>query len=375
VATPNAARPPRRVARAAGRIVLLLGFLAGLSPGFFAVRSARADALQVQFSTRVAAGERPKIVLTARQTVGPIDVSLRDETGKTVSAHIPRLAAGAQHQVPLSDAPGRHRYEGEITITRGDAPPERRPINFETVVAPRLEVTVDRGRVDLSARRLEARLSRPPERVEVQVTRVPREGNPPEIVTAEQDLRGQAAGATLTINWPAFAGTAAEQPAAEIARIDLKFVDVDGFFTGVALLPWQVSIPHEEVNFATGLATIDMKEHPKLETSFSEIAEALARHRTLGPVKLYIAGHTDTVGSPQHNLGLSQARALSIARWFRRRGLRLPIAYEGFGEGALLVPTPDETPEVRNRRVDYILALEDPLVKQRGGRVAWKRLP
>ena len=37
-----------------------------------------------------------------------------------------------------------------------------------------------------------------------------------------------------------------------------------------------------------------------------------------------------------------------------------PIAYEGMGESSPIVKTGDEVDEPRNRRVDYILALEPP---------------
>jgi mono/diheme cytochrome c family protein len=43
--------------------------------------------------------------------------------------------------------------------------------------------------------------------------------------------------------------------------------------------------------------------------------------------------------------GISRARAQSIASWFRHRGLKIAIAFEGFGESALLIKTPDETDE------------------------------
>jgi len=49
--------------------------------------------------------------------------------------------------------------------------------------------------------------------------------------------------------------------------------------------------------------------------------------------------------------------------------------YEGFGEQSLAVATPDETDEPRNRRVDYILSVEDPPLKAAGFRPVWKRVP
>ncbi|HEX7596686.1 MAG TPA: OmpA family protein, partial [Polyangia bacterium] len=67
-------------------------------------------------------------------------------------------------------------------------------------------------------------------------------------------------------------------------------------------------------------------------------------------------------------------RAAAIATWFRKNGLRIPIAYEGFGEFALLVATPDNTAEPRNRRVDYILSIEDPVLKATDFQAVWKLL-
>ena len=323
-----------------------LGLLAALG-------TAHADALRIQFPTQVAAGERPQLVLVADEAVDAVVVRLRDDLGHPIEAELGALAVGGQHQVALPGAPGRHRYQGEITVKQAGRA-ERRPISFETVIAGRLEVSIDRARVDLAQRRLEARLSRPPARVEIAVFSAA--GGDP-IARAEQDLRGQAAGAPLSITWPAPAGA---DPEVSVARIDLRFFDVDGFYTSVALLPWHMSIPHEEVVFATDSATIDPAERPKLEASFNKIADAFAHNQSLGAVKLYVAGHTDTVGTPEHNLRLSRARAAAIAAWFRRRGLRLPILCEGFGEQAPLVATADEIPEARNRRVDYILSLEDP---------------
>jgi len=71
---------------------------------------------------------------------------------------------------------------------------------------------------------------------------------------------------------------------------------------------------------------------------------------------------------------LSRERARSIASWFRKRGARIPIAYEGYGETALAVSTADGVDEPRNRRVDYILSLDEPTMKTTGFRPAWKRV-
>ena len=70
----------------------------------------------------------------------------------------------------------------------------------------------------------------------------------------------------------------------------------------------------------------------------------------------------------------SRSRAPSaIGSWFRDRGLPLPIAYAGFGEDAPKVKTPDETDNAANRRADYIVAVEEPVVAH-GVRATWMKL-
>jgi outer membrane protein OmpA-like peptidoglycan-associated protein len=154
----------------------------------------------------------------------------------------------------------------------------------------------------------------------------------------------------------------------------VRVSDPTGAFRSYSLSPWSVYIPHEEVAFATDSAAITTAEAPKLEASLAKISDALAKHKELGGIKLYIAGHTDTVGTNKYNLALSLRRAQAIASWFRKKGLALPIAYEGFGEQALRAATPDNTDEPRNRRVDYILSVEDPVLRATDFRAAWKLL-
>ncbi len=112
---------------------------------------------------------------------------------------------------------------------------------------------------------------------------------------------------------------------------------------------------------------------PKLDASYQKIIDAVELARRADPslpVKLFIAGHTDTVGSTAENRKLSLERARAIATWFHERGLPLPVAYAGFGEEALKVKTADNTDEPRNRRADYIVGVEEPQVRK-GVKAVW----
>lgn len=70
-------------------------------------------------------------------------------------------------------------------------------------------------------------------------------------------------------------------------------------------------------------------------------------------VDISIIGHTDTVGTAVKNRELALTRARATADLLTAGGLKaLTISIESHGESNLLVKTPDETPEPRNRRVE-----------------------
>ena len=73
-------------------------------------------------------------------------------------------------------------------------------------------------------------------------------------------------------------------------------------------------------------------------------------------VDMSVIGHSDTQGAADANAVLSLERATAIAEQLRGLGLATTtMAIESHGERNLLVPTPDDTPEPRNRRVEITL--------------------
>jgi OmpA-OmpF porin, OOP family len=102
------------------------------------------------------------------------------------------------------------------------------------------------------------------------------------------------------------------------------------------------------VDFATGSASLT----PAAMRTLDALGEAL-NNPTLAPYHFRIEGHTDTVGSKDMNQTLSERRADSVVGYLSARyhisSERLQAV--GMGEANLLVPTPDQTPEPRNRRV------------------------
>jgi len=233
--------------------------------------------------------------------------------------------------------------------------------------AATLKVAVDKGKVDLKAHRLEVKMSRPAGKVKITVYG---ESNAV-LADDEQDFSGRPGGTPLIVTWNPSSDEA-------VGKIELRAYDAQGNWVGVEIAPWFVNIPHDDVNFRTDSSEIDAAEAPKVEAAFAKIEEALAKDKASGRmhagITLYIAGHTDTVGSPTHNFKLSQDRARSIAAWFRKRGVKVPISYEGFGETSLAVKTADNVDEVKNRRADYILS-DGPPTLSSTFHPSWKRIP
>jgi len=238
-------------------------------------------------------------------------------------------------------------------------PPGEGQQDAPVVKKPALVVSIDRSKVDLVGHTLEVKLSRTADKVTLKA--VGQSGAV--LAEVEKSFSGAAPGTVLVMTW---APSSDEQ----VAKIEVWGYDTEGYYAGVAIIPWSFNVPHEEVNFETDSDVIRPAEVPKLEASFQKIKEVFTAHGDLGKITLFVAGHTDTVGTVDHNLVLSRKRARVIAAWFKGRGLGAPIAYEGMGKSALLVKTADQVDEPRNRRVDYILALEPPRVG--GADVAWK---
>ncbi len=319
-----------------------------------------AGALDVEYLTKVPQGKNPVVRVVASDAVTRAVMKLKRDDGKNFTYRVGSLAAGGSFEIKLDGTPGRHTWEGALEYQAGDAE-DSEPVRFETVVATPLKVEVDKAKVDLKRRRLFLKLNRKGSSVAIKVL-----GENDQVLTDERhDISEHPANQEFAVRWsPGSKG--------EIVRIELRVYDSDGFFSGVALTPWSVRIPHEEVNFAYDSARIEASEEPKLQDSLERIEKALARYQQISNVKLFIAGHTDTKGGAGYNLQLSRRRAQAIAGWFGRHGLRIPIAYEGFGESVPKVKTGDEVDEPRNRRVDYILSVEEPVLK--AGRAAWKRI-
>ena len=86
------------------------------------------------------------------------------------------------------------------------------------------------------------------------------------------------------------------------------------------------------------------------------LVQVLTRVRARATVDMSVIGHTDTQGAANANEALALERANAVAEQLRQLGLQnATLAVESHGERNLLVKTPDEVAEPRNRRVEITL--------------------
>ena len=226
-----------------------------------------------------------------------------------------------------------------------------------------LNIIINKEDVDLENRTLYFKINRPADSAEIKIF------SPDGKLLAErtQLYNGAKAGTRLAIEWPKLLGENADN-----FRLELKVTDVDEYWVGWEVVKFYLEIPHEDVVFETGKWDILPSEESKLVEPLKVLIDAVNRYSKNMDCQIYVAGHTDTVGSLAANRELSRQRANAIARYFRTNGLKkIPIFVRGFGEEALAVDTGDNVDEKRNRRAQYILATFPPSIAGPG---SWQRV-
>jgi len=114
----------------------------------------------------------------------------------------------------------------------------------------------------------------------------------------------------------------------------------------------KVSEKSWNIEFETGSANLTPAAKQVLETLFNDLVVA-------GGLKVEVHGHTDNVGDPAANMGLSEKRAFAIRKWLETKS---PSNFpEGrvnvFAHGQTNPVAPNDTPagRAKNRRVNIVL--------------------
>jgi outer membrane protein OmpA-like peptidoglycan-associated protein len=323
--------------------------------------------LRFRLRSSVPRGEKPQIELTADVDVSDIRIALERGDKRKVALRHAALARGKSTLLAVGDgAVGKVSYRGTLSA-RVAGKTWQTELSFDTIVAEPIRVSYDAEHLDLAKGVLEFKVSRPITSASLAV--LADDGK--EVAKVDQRYGADTPQTGwLAIKWAPTAAT--------VMKLQLRVAAEDGVATNVELIPWSVTVEHEDVNFATDSTTIEPSEAAKLDASVAKIDAIIKRSARFVSLKLYVAGHTDTVGSTPSNRKLSLARARAIATYFRGHGIALPIAYAGFGEEVLRVDTADNTDERANRRADYVIApvgapppFRGPYLK---ARTAWQEL-
>jgi len=111
----------------------------------------------------------------------------------------------------------------------------------------------------------------------------------------------------------------------------------------------------QQVQFLVDSATI----LPESNGLLTEIADVLIKNPRIKRVE--VQGHTDNTGTPDHNKQLSNDRASAVVSWLASHGVAADrMSATGFGQSRPLVPNVTAGNRAKNRRVQFIIADQDP---------------
>jgi len=321
-----------------------------------------ADAVDLSVTSSAFLGKgQPSVNVHIQEKISGFKLNLKRSDGKAIEIK-GGGKVGQTRVLELNQPEGKFSYAGSLTVNFPNGTSSDMPLQFDAELWGPLHLKCEKSDIDFEKRTLKFTLSRPAGKAVLQVLM----DTGKFAFNGEVPFHGEAPGTALEVGWP-------EKPG-KVMKVSLQAYDTASFFTGVEFSPWQIDIAHQEVNFASGKWDISPDEAQKLEESYVTITDVVNKYGEHAEVKLYVIGHTDTVGKNDANRGLSLNRARAIAGYLRKRGLRIPLFYEGYGEEALLVGTADETAEAKNRRADYVMSIEPPTLGKVPFAPKWQRL-
>jgi outer membrane protein OmpA-like peptidoglycan-associated protein len=303
-------------------------------------------------------GENPALLVTPARAVTNLYVTI-DVGGKTLEFTKKNVAAGTQLRFEWPRDTRVTHADAFIRASFADGNVTEENIGIDYQFKGQLSIDLSRASADLAART-----------VTVNATAA--------VDTAEIIAYGARKAVLDQRTVPVSGGPGAVSvpfvgDPGEVVLLDVKLYSGNAW-AGFTYSPWFLDIPHEDVLFPSDSADIPASEEYKLHHTLTALNDVIEKYGAIVPVKLYIAGCTDTVGDSGHNRDLSLRRAQSIARWLRGKGYASPIFYQGFGEDLLAVPTGDGVDNAANRRALYLVGANPPPAGSGIPGTSWKAL-
>ena len=124
---------------------------------------------------------------------------------------------------------------------------------------------------------------------------------------------------------------------------------------GVAPVPAPAATPVAEVGAKTFMVFFDWDKANLTARSDGIVRDAASYSTHTQYTRIDVSGNTDTSGTPQYNMGLSERRARVVAAELVRDGVpQNVIDMHAYGDTHLLVPTGPGVREPQNRRVEIV---------------------
>ncbi len=322
-----------------------------------------ADAVDITVTAGAVLGKsQPSVNVHILEPILGFKLNLKRSDGKEIEIK----GGGKVNQtrvLELNQPEGKFTYVGTLTVNLPKGETSEMALQFDTSLYGPLRLKCEKEDLDVEHRKLRFTINRPADKAVLKVLM----DTGKYAFNGEVPFNGADANKPLEVTWPEAKG--------KVMKVSLVVYDTQTFFTGVDFSPWQIDVEHKEVNFDSGKWDVGSAEADKLEESYVKISDQVTKYGQFAEIKLYVLGHTDTVGKNDANRSLSLNRARAIGSYLRKRGLRIPIFYDGLGEEMLLVGTADETDEAKNRRADYILSEGAPTVTGKGSFAPrWQKL-
>ena len=303
-----------------------------------------AGEMQFGYAPSLGVGEQPMFSVTVPREVASIWVQV-EAGGQSWDFERAKMAAGEQIQVRWDRNPSVTEALATIRCEFADGYVEAVQVPVSYSYAGKLEVDLSRASADVDRKVLQVGVNQPIVRAEVTAL-----GERKSILDS-RTVDVQAGPGFIEIPWIG--------DPSEVVLLDVT-LHTQNAWSGFTYSPWFLNIPHDDVVFSTGSWEIVVSEEPKLRHLKKELESVVEKYGSMVPVKLYIGGCTDTVGSSESNRSLSQQRARAIGSWLANHGVTIPIYYHGFGEDWLAEVTADGVDSEANRRAIYMVGANPP---------------
>lgn len=309
---------------------------------------AAANDIELAVLPSVPVGRKPALTIKVKKDLASGAVELKNTVGTTHRQGLKATEAGQDIVIELPQSKvGKVKWTGTLSVVFADETQGSMPLAFATEVLGGFKFTVKDEDVNLTEHSIVVTSEHETAKVELEIY-----GDEGELLAAVgKEFDKAKPGTPMTVEW-------IPKKPGDVLRIHVVVTDPATAFQTSDLFPYKITIPHEDVEFETGKADVRDSEEAKLVAAMGEVEKAVKRFADAlkaddATIRLFVTGHTDTVGPAAANRALSDRRAQAIAKWFARRGVKVPVYARGMGEDDLKVETPDETGEQKNRRVDY----------------------